>query len=587
MTIARRYLLPRSLLDQSMDASSEVQDSYVRAGFVVVRRVPVLRWIPSGGRARSPLPDPASIDPWAHDPSVVPELTRRICDCMRCHGDGEVRCAPCRGSTRVDCVWCWGDGRTGRDDKKCWSCNGRGHKDCSSCTNGRVTCGTCAGSGAIEAWIDIEIHHSQQVRASSAHGPAAGVHGALFDYADFDAGHWPNQLLDDRSHTGLAPGLGVELLPTLAYNERATHSRVQHFAGLANIFPFRTSLGAGTVEIAGVEAAVARSSRLGPLRLRRALLIGVSLTGLFLSFWLASHYVNRHAWFAQHGCATWVQVSSLLGTFGATWTTFGLTLASPARSRTRLWIGAPLLGLGVVLGIVAWNLRAPSAANAVRHFTAQRLDEAALEANAVRELGIDPTNGAEVLDAIHMRRLESTKGLAEQRTLLQAPWLSTAWLHRASAWFVLRVKEEANEGKSPAELRELATWVAPYDAAQALELQMRAALGDAELASRAGRWSEALRYLGELRTQPIAERLIAHVDTSLDTLVRARIASTKTEKNAKTKSASWDQLATELIPLAIEARVLAKRAPAKDWPALEKLVETERKRSAAAARRHR
>ena len=125
----------------------------------------------------------AQFDPWKmnfpqfadfaqHHHSTDLPSTRRIYDCSRCSGSGEITCDSCSGSGKITCSSCSGRGqnRKTRDIPYvavCTSCNGTGGhgKDanrirCSSCGGGGqvnktrteeyyVPCGRCAASGKV------------------------------------------------------------------------------------------------------------------------------------------------------------------------------------------------------------------------------------------------------------------------------------------------------------------------------------------------------------------------------------------------------------------------------------------------------
>lgn len=127
--------------------------------------------------------------------------------CHACQGSGEVKCSQCGGTGATRCSSCGGSGQTSEQVavrkanyadnrewteyethwKPCWSCSGRGSQPCScgngrrmchSCTNGKVTCIGCSGSGRARctncdgtgaqhttASITCGVQHSLALRA--------------------------------------------------------------------------------------------------------------------------------------------------------------------------------------------------------------------------------------------------------------------------------------------------------------------------------------------------------------------------------------------------------------------------------------
>ena len=82
---------------------------------------------------------------------VFPRHSGYVRTCVRCHGEGRVKCGTCHGSGKVVCERCSGTGRI-----KCSGCDGSGHVRssngsthiCSKCNGaGRYACNRCNGSG--------------------------------------------------------------------------------------------------------------------------------------------------------------------------------------------------------------------------------------------------------------------------------------------------------------------------------------------------------------------------------------------------------------------------------------------------------
>ena len=81
--------------------------------------------------------------------------------CDTCAGSKKVVCGNCNGNDRVKCRRCGGDGRVNdglvakaanskyMQNKKCGTCQGRGHLPCNNCTRGRVVCSPCKGQGKV------------------------------------------------------------------------------------------------------------------------------------------------------------------------------------------------------------------------------------------------------------------------------------------------------------------------------------------------------------------------------------------------------------------------------------------------------
>lgn len=580
-SIAPRYLLSRKLLDASIESSHEVADEYVRAGFLVERRVPVLQWVAAPRKRRwRKAPEPSDIDPWAQHPDEVPAATIVYTACFSCHGEAEHECGRCDGSTRVRCWRCSGSGRVGNhpDIKGCPSCRAVGTNRCGLCDNGRVRCESCDATGTVEAWIAIEVSVTGQVQAVGD-GPAARVHQGLRDYQDLAGVTWSNRLLGEVNSPGIAPNLEQGLAPSYdVYTERVLQTHVQRFRGLATIFVYRTVFGVGTIEVAGDVPTVSPSSQLDSLAKRRGLMLLAQalLLGAAVGVWRA--YVGRHPWYAAHGAGVWVLTCAVLATLATTWVlSFGL-LSAAARKLTYPWLGTLVIVLAAGGGFTAWRAKEPDLRTAHAHVAALQLAAATAEANAVRELTGDVEGADRVFDEIHLVRFEQARLLATKAHILKEPWASAERKQVAiDRMLVLADEEAAASPQSANELRTLASMVHDYDPARAELWSGRADLRDAQTMFSSARWARAVEFLTQAARRLGASSVVesaARMERTLDTELRREVIEARKLKGAALRHEKWSAL-RERAELVTRLRGMAGITTPADWAAVEKRVATE------------
>ncbi len=128
------------------------------------RRV-VWKSVPASGRTRVTFSSIAleTIDPWTADAASLRETSDHVTICESCRGEKKVRCAPCGGTGKLLCDTCRGQRKTygyaangSYRLLNCTTCRGKGELDCSECRRGIASCGTCAGEGRLQRWIELE-----------------------------------------------------------------------------------------------------------------------------------------------------------------------------------------------------------------------------------------------------------------------------------------------------------------------------------------------------------------------------------------------------------------------------------------------
>lgn len=92
--------------------------------------------------------------------------------CTGCSGTGNTAhssaCGQCSGTGRYlgnQCGSCYGTGKPGQNCSRCYAtgkmkcpgCNGTAQQNCSSCRNGKVTCGTCQGSCKVTYQYHLDV----------------------------------------------------------------------------------------------------------------------------------------------------------------------------------------------------------------------------------------------------------------------------------------------------------------------------------------------------------------------------------------------------------------------------------------------
>jgi len=87
---------------------------------------------------------------------ILTHAELRLLDCKSCNGDGEVKCAKCKGTGKVpvNCIECKGKGKFDSDKGlvECDICNGTGKVDekCNDCFGGGlIMCEACEGTGSV------------------------------------------------------------------------------------------------------------------------------------------------------------------------------------------------------------------------------------------------------------------------------------------------------------------------------------------------------------------------------------------------------------------------------------------------------
>jgi hypothetical protein len=106
--------------------------------------------------------EPAGLDPY-NPPSDLRTRSQYLDLCRRCGGGGRIECVACGGASRLTCVACAGAGKVhgltangARRLLNCKTCKGKATSPCAGCTKGQRDCPSCARSGRIEHWLEVE-----------------------------------------------------------------------------------------------------------------------------------------------------------------------------------------------------------------------------------------------------------------------------------------------------------------------------------------------------------------------------------------------------------------------------------------------
>jgi hypothetical protein len=421
--------LTRETLRQLVTGTSSFVDTYSRALHLVERRTVRAHLAPASSRRASPvepLPNPARLDPWSCDPTAIEDASRVISICPTCSGSENVACERCSGSARVSCGNCGGGGRVQgqRGTKSCNVCRGGGTQRCGGCANGRVPCGPCGATGKVQAWLSIAQTRVPQVRVHPM-GAAALVHERVRSPQDFDAGPsaWPSDLVSETGDRASDGDLPAELEPALdLMTDRVVLTRVQSFSSLVHRFSYRAVGMTGVIDVVGSPPTVSRSSDWRPLRIRQIAAAATAACLGMAALALAGSYTARHAWYGAYGhdrglALGGIALAGLVATVLA-----GLLLPRGLWSATRVKVPLGLAGAGALALLLAWRYPGPSKAGAQRALEGHDLERAALEANALRDLNIDPRGADEVLDDVHLERLQTSNTVDDLAAAISAPW---------------------------------------------------------------------------------------------------------------------------------------------------------------------
>lgn len=98
-----------------------------------------------------------------HPPNDLRIRSSHLTLCKSCGGDGRLTCESCAGAARVTCNACHGEGKVmgvtanGAHRKlNCKTCKGKASFICHACNKGQIDCSSCAQSGRLENWLEVE-----------------------------------------------------------------------------------------------------------------------------------------------------------------------------------------------------------------------------------------------------------------------------------------------------------------------------------------------------------------------------------------------------------------------------------------------
>ena len=286
-----------------------------------------------------------------------------------------------------------------------------------------MPCDACGATGKVLAWLSISQAQIPQVLVHPM-GAAALVHKKVKSPKDFDTDPrtWVNALTEDTGAQASGVDLPSELEPEVhPATDRVLSTRVQSFSSVVHQFAYEAVGMKGMIDVAGSPPAVSRSSNWRPLRIRQiATAATVACLGM-TSLMLAGSYATRHAWYAAYGHGRLIALVGIALAGLLAVVLGGLLLPRRLWSAARVKAPLGLAGVAALGLLLAWRYPGPSAAGAKRALASMDLDRAEIEANALRELNIDPQGGGEVLDDLHLERLKG-KAFDDLASAIREPW---------------------------------------------------------------------------------------------------------------------------------------------------------------------
>ena len=425
-------------------------DEFQRALHTVERRTFRLATRPAPGTKKKelkPIPAPPG-GPWEADQNALKKETHVKAKCPKCDEKKRAPCEYCEGEGRVPCGECRGTGKVygQRGLKNCPNCRGRGTVGCPECHRGKVKCLTCDGVGRVEAWhyvlheerqevtTNAPEQYSRSLRLNPEEGFVAAVGSLTFEVLGDNTFH-----IDPRggSHfrdvgAGQVP-VERELLPDLdEMTERIVRARVQSVRATTWTTRFGTLLGQGSAVVVGQNMAVLPGADFSPFTRRFwASMIGGGLLAV-IALVLFLSYETRHEWFLLYGKGSVILAAGLLAAVSGVFAFFGLTLPPKTYSLVRTWL--PLGGVVAALAIAVSvsSFTGPTAEDARAMLERGETEHAAVTADALVKLGIDRVGGGEVLDSLHLRRVEKAGAASSIAARMDGQWYLPAFQEKAT-----------------------------------------------------------------------------------------------------------------------------------------------------------
>lgn len=406
------------------------------------------------------------------------------------------------------------------------------------------------------------------------------VQSRVIDAAEASSPLWPTRLLSEQVHTGMFVSPGGAAPGIDERTSRVLETRVQRLGRTGYVFGYRTRLGDGVVEVGA--AGIRPSSTLGVLVGRRRLLFVIPLLGLGIATatWVA--YATRGPWFRQHGSTTSVFWLTLLASIGVAWWVGAWSLVPEARKHARPRVALALTALALLANALVWNLHLPSVDRAREDLAHGRLNDAEDEALALVKLPRDVADAHEVLDAVHLRRIERGATIGIQQAIVTESWFTEAAERAAQVrLFELTDARIAECGDNSARRYYLAGLVANLDQPRAERYRGRADLIEARRAFESASWEpgvtnleNAARRLGIEATGEVGARAFANLLLH----VCDQHAQGVTTPGTAPRYAVLAQ-ADDLVPLLDRIVLAANLEPPSDYPAFRALVQRDAARS--------
>jgi hypothetical protein len=358
---------------------------------------------------------------WGKEPFEWKHSSECVAECPTCDGRKYVSCADCNGLGTTACQACSSTGRVPgrRGTKQCPRCQGRGERKCSACQRGRTKCGKCDGTSRVYAWLDVHEDDRFEV-TTTADDFVRRHHHNLLEPSDADAQAWNARRIEDSTlpEATLHP---QRLRPSLERGERVISARRQAFELETHDVSIRLGTGCAVVTTVGNWGSIDRSSKIGSLRLRRAL-AGLTAFTLGAAAMVAVGYrLSQHRWFLEHGeNGALIGITSLASVIALATVLEG-TLCQAARRLWLVWAGIVALFASTIAFVTHYNV-APSLAKARMSLAHREIERARLEADALIATEESVSEAATLLDDAALLELNSATNLDDMSRAGNRDW---------------------------------------------------------------------------------------------------------------------------------------------------------------------
>lgn len=555
-----------STFHAAVTSVTEDRQQYRRTAYLIDSRHVKLWTRGASGTRKSeirPCPDPAAVDPWRRDPSMIAAQTETVTTCPPCGGGKKVTCVSCGGPGQHVCGNCGGGGRVAgqRGPKNCPSCRGKGTRRCDGCSGrGTIKCPTCEGLGRVRAWLTIEQARRLEVRAHPKTG-IAELHPGLDSGEDLDRdpGLLPVPLVSDTGWgKELPPGLGPELLPNIdPHADRIASRRLQVFESEVHHCHYRLVTGGAQVSVCARPLRVLRQSNWTPWRWRRRVGLGVGAVVMVFTVAYLLSFTGRSEWFAEQPSADLIVPMGLLSAVLAMLVAVGMCLPRatwgwwrvrlPAIGFVGIWVGMGLLWLGVQPSVEGTLASIERGELEAAHQEIAALEAVGVEDSQSLDAAIDALDATEAelerrrrrsLDDDHLARVERASATPLAVGVLAQPWEYEDSRDAATDIVLVQARaelEESFERHDSRGLQALADAIAPYDAQLAGRARARQRLCEVYACSANEEWRCVVTALAKV--EPIdgdseVEQALVRVRNEAREGLLARMSTEPTDDGA-------------------------------------------------------